>query len=247
MALDHTSGDSAELEALFEAAAVASAVKSKKSLVTKKVKATTVKSAASAEELLARVGLLTRELYESLKELGCEKTLQQAAAEMPETHDRLNYVAQMTKNAAERVLTATEAARPLQEELADQSALLESRWHAMCKGSLSIEEFKALVDDTRGFLKKGCQHAKDTSTHLHEIMMAQDFQDLTGQVIKRVIDVVHSMETNLVRLLLDAAPPDIRKAHERSLKNGPVVKDSGRGEAANNQQQVDDLLESLGF
>jgi chemotaxis protein CheZ len=251
MVTDVANGDCAELEALFDSVVQERQVLALKKPSGKRAKSSRkraiLKSEATAEELLARVGHLTRQLYESLQEMGCEQSLQRAASEIPETHDRLAYVAQMTKSAAERVLNATEAAEPLQNQIATASKVLEQRWDALTEGKLSINQFKELVGETRSFLATSHAQASDTLKHLHEIMMAQDFQDLTGQVIKRVIDLVQDMEKNLVRLLLDAAPADIRAVHEPSLKNGPVISVTGAADVARNQKQVDDLLESLGF
>ncbi len=79
-------------------------------------------------------------------------------------------------------------------------------------------------------------------------MMAQDFQDLTGQVIKRVTTVTHDLELQLLQLLVDNVPAGPRGEENSSeLMNGPVVKTEGRSDIVTDQQQVDDLLESLGF
>ena len=80
-----------------------------------------------------------------------------------------------------------------------------------------------------------------------EIIMAQDFQDLTGQVIKKVVEMVQGLETQLLGLLLEAMPEQRKAEAPEGLLNGPVISSAGRGDVVTSQAQVDDLLESLGF
>ena len=77
--------------------------------------------------------------------------------------------------------------------------------------------------------------------------MAQDFQDLTGQVIKKIVDVTQKMEKQLVDLLVESSPPLANHEVHAGLLNGPVINPSGRADVVTNQDQVDDLLESMGF
>ena len=82
--------------------------------------------------------------------------------------------------------------------------------------------------------------------HLTDIMMAQDFHDLTGQVVAKVVALASELEDSLVRLLVQAAPPDQVQKVEQHLQ-GPVVDAEGRTDVVANQGEVDDLLASLGF
>jgi chemotaxis protein CheZ len=198
------------------------------------------------ERVLSKVGQLTRVLHESLRELGYDKVLSQAASQIPDARDRMAYIASMTQQAAERALTATEKAMPIQEKVAADAAGLDDRWQDLFDRKLSLEQFRTLVNDTRGFLADVPARAKATNEQLMEIMMAQDFQDLTGQVIKRVTEVTHSLESQLVQLLVENVPIEHR-LEAAGLMNGPVVRNNGRTDVVTSQQQVDDLLESLGF
>jgi chemotaxis protein CheZ len=117
----------------------------------------------------------------------------------------------------------------------------------MFANQLSVDEFKSLATDTRSFLKDGAEKATSTRAQLNEIMMAQDFQDLTGQVIKRVVDMVQVMESQLLQVLIEVMPEDKKAAAPEGLMNGPVVNSVGRDDVVTTQEQVDDLLESLGF
>ena len=200
------------------------------------------------ERLLSKVGQMTRSLHDSLRELGYDKVLEKATAQIPDARERMSYIASMTEKAAERALTATEIARPIQDRLSSAAAGLDGRWQALFDKKLSLEQFRQLVADTRRFLAEVPSRAEETNAQLMEIMMAQDFQDLTGQVIKRVTEVTHDLEGQLVKLLVDNVPAGHRTdVHAIGLVNGPVIKTDGRSDVVTDQKQVDDLLESLGF
>ena len=161
----------------------------------------------SPSDIIARIGSLTRMLRDSLRELGLDQAIAEAAEAIPDARDRLDYVVQMTAQAAERALNSVEASQPHQD--------------AMEKGA---------------------------KAQLLDIMMAQDFQDLTGQVIKRMMDVIQEIERQLLMVLLENIPePAARpKRENESLLNGPQLDTSKAGVVAS-QDQVDDLLDSLGF
>jgi len=199
------------------------------------------------ERVLAKVGQLTRALHDNLRELGYDKVLEKTAAQIPDARDRMAYVADMTERAAERALTAIEIAKPVQDRLAADATGLDARWQELFDRKLSLDEFKRLVDDTRGFLGAVPEQTRATNAQLMEIMMAQDFQDLTGQVIKRVTAVTNELEAQLVQLLVENVPGQRPEAVTSGLINGPVIKAEGRSDVVTSQAQVDDLLESLGF
>lgn len=113
---------------------------------------------------------------------------------------------------------------------------------------MGVDDFKALAADTRTFLKGQLpDRTAATKAQLMEIMMAQDFQDLTGQVIKKIVDLAQSMETELLQVLLEAMPQEMKSEAQSGLMNGPAMNAAGRADVVNSQEQVDDLLESLGF
>ena len=202
---------------------------------------------ARHDELLVRVGQLTRSLHESLRELGLDKVLQRVAKdEIPNARDRLLYVAKMTEQAAQRVLNATDAASPLQEQVEQGASDLIAEWQAL----LSERGLPSACDlqcRTLAYLKQTRDAASATRVHLLDIMMAQDFQDLTGQVIKKVTELGHSLESQLVQLLIEFSPHDGARDTDNGLLNGPQVNPVGKADVVADQEQVDDLLESLGF
>jgi chemotaxis protein CheZ len=209
-------------------------------------KADKVNDADSTEQLINRIGHLTRQMREGLRELGLDKGIAKAAEAIPDARDRLNYVAAMTERAAERALNAIDAAQPVQDELAKQATGLRERWDLWFESPLGLDEARELVVDTRGYLTGVPQQTAAINAQLMEIMMAQDFQDLTGQVIKKMMDVVQDVETQLLQLLIDNVPTEKRHEPAGTLLNGPQVK-PGTADALTDQAQVDDLLSSLGF
>lgn len=199
-----------------------------------------------ADKVINRVGQLTRQLHDTLCELGYDRQLQSAATIIPDARQRLAYVATLTEQAASRALNAIEAAKPIQDRLAEDAGELAARWDSLYRGELDVEQFKALAAASREFLKDAPNRARATAEQLHEIMMAQDFQDLTGQVIKKITDLAQHLENQLLALLVENAPAQ-KRAEASGLLNGPVVDGSGRNDVVTGQAQVDELLESLGF
>ena len=184
----------------------------------------------------------------SLGALGYDKLLEKTVHALPDAKDRLTYIANLTEQAACKVLNATDIANPLQEELETGAKLLADKWDAVYANRLSTQEFKLLADETRAYLKNAVpQRTAATREQLMEIMMAQDFQDLTGQVIKKIVVVAQELESQLMDVLIETMPGEKRTESVNSLLNGPVINTAGRTDIVASQQQVDDLLESLGF
>ena len=199
------------------------------------------------ESVFSQLGQMTRGLHNLLRELGYDKALEQVASELPDNRDRLNYIAAMTAKAAERALNAAEIAQPIQSQIADNAKNLAGKWDKLFSKQLGVAEFKDLVRDTRSYLSDVPARAEATNAQLMEIIMAQDFQDLTGQVIKKVLEAAQNLESQLLALLIETTPEDKRQAVAPGLLNGPVVNATGRNDVVTSQEQVDDLLESLGF
>lgn len=194
-----------------------------------------------------RIGVMTRQLHDTLRELGYDRSLQEAAHAIPDARQRLSYISEMTEQAASKVLNATDIAKPLQDKLHSGAESLRARWDRLYANQLSPDEFRALAGETREFLGGVVNDTRETNAQLLEIMMAQDFQDLTGQVIKKVVDLAQSLEQQLLQVLLEAMPAERKTEASESLMNGPVISAVGREDVVSNQEQVDDLLESLGF
>jgi chemotaxis protein CheZ len=235
--------DSDDLEALFDS--IVSGGQETAAPVASKTAVTAVPVTKEKSEVINKIGHMTRALHDSLRELGYDKKLSQAANAIPDARDRLNYIATMTQQAAERVLNATDAAQPVVEKIGGDAKYLSGEWQKLFNKQLDAEQFKELATRTHAYLVEVPKQTKTTNAYLTEIMMAQDFQDLTGQVIKKIIEVTQQMEQELVALLVENAPSNVKI--DASLLNGPVINAQGRSDVVTSQAQVDDLLESLGF
>ncbi|MEI7457129.1 MAG: protein phosphatase CheZ [Nitrosomonadales bacterium] len=230
-----------DLESLFDSIVAANALEEPF------VPATSEKSVAASGNVLNQLGQMTRTLHDTLRELGLNKEIEKATSSIPDARDRLNYVATLTQQAAERVLNATEAAQPLVQGMELEAHRLGGQWQMLFNKQLNVDQFKSLVMETQSFLENVPKQTKMTNAYLMEIMMAQDFQDLTGQVIKKIIELTQSMEQQLLALLLENAPPSVKAEYDAGLLNGPVINPHLRTNVVTSQDQVDDLLESLGF
>ena len=209
-------------------------------------------STNSDKNAIDQIGQLTRNLHDSLRELGYDKRLEEITSSVPEAQDKLSYVVSKTQQAAERALMATETAMPIQEKLSEEAFNLSEQWKKALESNQTdqnSEVFKILLIDTLSYLDSVPQKTSATNEQLLEIMMAQDFQDLTGQVIKKITHMVQSLERNLVQLLLTHVPVTAQKSSvvNEGLMNGPVTNPEKENDVVCNQDQVDDLLASLGF
>lgn len=242
------SGDSDELESLFDSVAAETVTKASQTNVAKETPSSGDGGVAPQDKMFNSIGQMARQLHDTLRQLGYDKMIEDTVNALPDAKDRLSYIANLTEQAACRVLNATDIAQPIQDELQRDSKKLAESWDRLYANQLSVAEFKALADETRDFLKITVPAKVDgTNAQLMEIMMAQDFQDLTGQVIKKVITLAQGLEAQLMAVLIDAIPGERRNEEMNSLLNGPVINAEGRADVVVSQEQVDDLLDSLGF
>lgn len=244
-------GDSDDLEALFDSIAA----KTQAEQTVAKDGSNVAQSASPSgeawsqqEAVFNRIGHMARALHDTLGQLGYDKLLEKTVSALPDAKDRLTYVANLTEQAACRVLNATDIASPLVDQIENGARALGQRWDKVFANEMGTEEFKLLAVETRAYLNEQLpRKTRDTHAQLTEIMMAQDFQDLTGQVIKKVVALAQELESGLMNLLIEVVPETKRTEEVASLMNGPVINAEGRTDVVVNQEQVDDLLDSLGF
>ncbi len=196
-------------------------------------------SGGASPEVFQQLGHITRQLHDTLSQLGVMPKLQNAAEGLPDARSRLNYIAEKTGAAANKVLNSVDQAKTEHASIASETrriaaAMVADPVKAVASGALmnfvgDVEAATARIDQ-----------------HLTDIMMAQDFHDLTGQVVAKVVTLASDLEDSLVKLLVQAAPPETVQKVE-SILNGPVVSHEGRTDVVQNQGEVDDLLASLGF
>jgi len=191
-----------------------------------------------------RIAKLTRMLRDSMRALGLDEAVKEAAEAIPDARERLRYVGRMTEQAANRVLTAAEQTQPLQAGLSTQADELRALWQGLA-GQTRSQLPAEFTDRIEALLQTVEQDTAKTQAYLLEIIMAQDFQDLTGQVIQGMLEVITAMEKELIQVLLDSVPTEKRE-ETLSLLNGPVVNPEA-DDVVRDQDEVDDLLSSLGF
>ncbi|HVL76301.1 MAG TPA: protein phosphatase CheZ [Noviherbaspirillum sp.] len=192
-----------------------------------------------------RLGGILRMLHDSLRELGFDRSLSDVASQITDAQSRLEHIASLTEQAANKVLNTVDTSLPEQEALSKQAQEMDERWTQLFAGKLSIEEFKSLAGDSRQFAAHVMNASEAEKARLLDIMMAQDFQDITGQLIKKIVSITSTAERELAQLLRDNAPPEVRAAMEQKpaeLMQGP----SAPGQAMA-QDDVDSLLADLGF
>lgn len=193
------------------------------------------------------IGLLTRQLHDALNGLGMTDKVKGLAGEIPDAKSRLSYIARVTGEAAEKVLNRVDQAKARQDHIAAETRRI---------GALIVKDPVAAVakGHVMNFITDVEESTKQVDQHLTEIMMAQDFHDLTGQVIARVVNLATTIEDQLVGLLIQTAPPHtvVAKPSAPSVEGhpvlqGPVINPEGNTEVVSSQSEVDDLLASLGF
>lgn len=199
------------------------------------------------EEAFSRLGSITREMHEALSVLGGNQ-LHDIVDEMPNARDRLAHVGKMTEDAANKVLNLVDAAKPECDDLAKRGVeLAQSLARMAAAEELNVARARALMSVCSKFAERTAKFSENQANVLSDIMMAQDFQDLSGQVIKKVIDIITRTEHQLVQLLVDSSPKAetseaVAFTGETHQLQGPQA-----ANAALAQDDVDDLLASLGF
>lgn len=190
------------------------------------------------------LGHVVRALHDALTWVGADEILAEASNEFPSARERLNHVAVLTEKAANSVLTTVENTLPIQQNLSKSSNILLQQWDASNIEALSKEDLLNLAASTREFIASAHASSATTEKALSEIMMAQDFQDLTGQLIKKVVTLLERTEKDLLGLLISGAPDGAISARKKDdLLAGP----GAVGGIQLNQESVDDLLSDLGF
>lgn len=209
--------------------------------------------------LFQELGKLTRELHDTLANFRLDSRLTSLTEQdIPDAQERLNYVITMTEQAANKTLTAVEAAIPTSSAIQSRSSELQARWERFRSRDMDVDEFREMARELDEFFPQLNDDSQVLQSQLSDILMAQDFQDLTGQIIRRVITLVQDVEESLVDLIRisgrasakvngsEVKQPVAEEAADITAE-GPKVPNVGAAPVVSGQDEVDELLSSLGF
>ncbi|HGF7189995.1 TPA: protein phosphatase CheZ [Vibrio cholerae] len=203
--------------------------------------------------MFKEIGMLTRDLHEALKNFQIDDRFSEIATdEIPDARERLHYVIQKTEVAANKTMDAVDRCMPIADKLHESLLLIRPEWNGLMNGRIELMHFKSLCHRIDDLLTQVEGDSSELRGELTEILMAQDFQDLTGQIIKRVINLVNEVEKRLVEILtVFGAAQKEQKADKATVASiepeGPILNPHRRIDAVSSQDEVDDLLSSLGF
>ncbi|MGS0682899.1 protein phosphatase CheZ [Shewanella sp. 125m-7] len=209
-------------------------------------------SAPIQKDLFDEVGRLTRQLHSAIADFQFDNRLIELAnTEIPDAKERLTYVIDMTEQAANKTMDAVEECLPLANALNDNIQAIKPAWDKLMRRELPLTEFKVLCHDIQQFVERSESDSSRVKELLNQILLAQDFQDLTGQIIRRVIELVREVENSLVSMLTVFGEQPANAVDDKPKLNveaeGPIMNAEHRQDVVTGQDEVDDLLSSLGF
>jgi chemotaxis protein CheZ len=222
---------------------------------------------ARDRSIYREVGKLTRGLHDAIVNFDIETPSRHGShddhgSKMANAQDRLDYVINLTKNSADKTMDMVEEGIPIASEIGEQARKLRADWGRLSSRELSPDDYRALYQSINNFLQFTGDSSGLLSEKLNTILLAQDFQDLTGQVINKVISLVQDVEVRLVELMRVAGQVEeltgiVRSVEQVPVRNsvsgldsaaeGPQIKPERRNDVVSGQDDVDDLLSSLGF
>lgn len=207
------------------------------------------------------VGVLTRSLHNAIRDFHIDSVDMpisdeaELGSKITDASDRLNYVVELTSKAANKTMDMVDGSVPVASELQLQAKELRKDWSRLIQRDLSPEEFRQLYKRIDAFLKYADESATTLHTNLNTILLEQGYQDLTGQVITRVNELIRDVEEKLVHLVavagridsISGVDPQFEEVEADDTRgHGPSIKNNNP-EVLNSQDEVDDLLSSLGF
>ena len=209
------------------------------------------------------VGCLTRSLHDAIRDFQIDSMDlvigeggSDSATKITDASDRLNYVIETTSAAANKTMDMVDSSVPVASELQSQARALRKDWGRLIQRDLTPQEFRDLYKRIDVFLSYADESATTLHSNLNTILLEQGYQDLTGQVITRVNDLIRDVEEKLVHLVAVAGRVDSisgiehqekESEHDDTRGHGPAINKQNNPEVLNSQDEVDDLLSSLGF
>jgi chemotaxis protein CheZ len=213
---------------------------------------TTLRESSLYQEL----GMLTRDIHNSIRAFGNDERIAELATEdIPDAKERLNFIVTKTNEAAHRTMTAAEETMEVMDNFSGKAESMRERWTQFRNRELSKDEFILLNDEITQFFESVKLESATVNSKMTEIMLAQDYQDITGQMIKQVVTMVKEVEEKLVRLVAisalgeasSAEGKEASKVSDGEKAEGPQLPTADKEAVATSQDDVDDLLASLGF
>lgn len=217
------------------------------------------------KSIYREVGKLTRGLHDAITNFDVDATQTPSAedheSKMTNAQDRLDYVIKLTQSSANKTMDMVEEGIPIASQIGEKAKELREDWGRLIRREMAPSEFRDLYHRIDEFLEYSANSSESLNEKLNAILLAQDFQDLTGQVIKKVITLVQEVEERLVVLMRVAGhveqltgivrspDTDITQISPTldSTAEGPQVNAEKRDDVVSGQDDVDDLLSSLGF
>lgn len=195
--------------------------------------------------IVQELGKMTRELHDALNRVRFDPTLaEMVGKDIPDVKERLNYIIRMTEDAANKSIAAVERSIPLSDAIKSQADALALRTEKLLEAGEVPVGLLPTLKQIKSFTEICQIDAKAIHDNLTEVLTAQSFQDLTGQVISRLINVVQDIEARLAEILYRTARSG--SSGETIAGEGPQVKHEAPG-YAKTQSDVDSLLSDLGF
>lgn len=218
---------------------------------------------ARDRSIYREVGKLTRGLHEAIVNFEIDAAAnaidKDRMSKMANAKERLDYVINLTQKSADKTMDMVEQGIPVAERLGERANTLRAEWQRLIRREMKPDEFRDLYRHIDEFLGETAQNSSELSEKFNSILLAQDFQDLSGQVIKKVITLVQEVEARLVDLMRVAGQVEhltgIFRAHDDRpdvktadiVAEGPQINAHVRADVVSGQDDVDDLLSSLGF
>jgi len=183
--------------------------------------------------LFKEVGKITRKLHDSLEEFktAVDSGLDRLTNDdVPNAVDKLEFVISKTEDAANKTMGVV-------ERYFEESDEFSRRIRKVSGNKDDIEYLKSFKDSL--------------DSDMTDIITAQQFQDITGQTIRKVIDLVHKVEVELVQLITNFGMPMKIDSEKVLLKAHSVQNDTAdivrHGVEKVTQSDVESLLQDYGF
>jgi len=198
------------------------------------------------------LGKLTRDLHDTMNDISSDARLTDIMHnEMPDARHNLNHVIELTEDAANQTLNAIENSTPVLDDLSERAVYLQRLLQEHMKKLNKNNELSFIEEELEGFLDKVRIDIKHVNKDMNTILMAQGFQDISGQIIQRVSKMVQDVEHSLISILKVNSHATNKNERSDESRNrtgyGPAVPATQTDDTLNGQDDVDDLLSTLGF